>query len=463
LLIRFLLPLIWDDTLTGKDTNSMGDNWFFLSYARMDRDDDPERAIEKFFEDVNREVRRKKVIKEGDAGFFDAGGIEQGSIWTQRLDQALRTCRSLACVYSAAYFQSEWCGREWAVFHSRLDQYVQQAGATSHPPLIRPVLLDPFKEVEDVQKALQLPEAVTYVQMVDGDYPEEYLDNGLRGLLRRPKKFGEVYADVLDTFVKKLLDATKAHELPEGPSIAELTKVQSAWTAPKAAGANNTPAAAAGTAAAPAPAPSGTRYAELVCVAARRDEMQQAKVRGDDGLVYYGNQGGLDWKLYYPEVKDEVLFLAQKVALDEGFIALPVQPDADILQVMQRAEEAGRVVVIIADTWTLCLDKYRDQMLSHDSFATLNCSVLVAWNKKDSETERNRTRLQAAIRQAFKKKSQLKDERYFVDAIDSPEELKKFLATTLQKIRSQIIDTTQEYVTAAGEAETISQPQISPM
>jgi FxsC-like protein len=427
----------------------MADNWFFLSHARLDREADPANSITTFFDDLNKELRRKKVIRQGDAGFFDGIGIQQGSDWPQMLGEALRTCRALICVYSAAYFQSDWCGREWAVFYSRLESYMKSLPqGTLRPRLIMPLLLDPPEDL----LPLQLPECVARTQGLDDDYPQEYRENGLKYLTSRMKgnpALSVAYNDLKDTFIRKLIAATNEHPLPIAAEIPDMEKVRSAFLPPTSERPQATAASEIDI--------SGTRYAQFVYVAASRAEIQN--IRCQEALRYYGPQGGLDWKLYFPDVEDEVAFLAQKVALEEGFISLPVAPDADLLQLIKEADQSGHVVIIIADTWTLCLDKYRDRMLTHDDFASLNCSVLVARNDKDDETKNNRARLQHAISRAFRKKSRLKDERYFVDTIGSPEELQKFLAVTLQKIRSQIIDLTKDYV-AIESKEVINQPII---
>src|SRR6516165_1463046 len=90
--------------------------YFFLSHARIDRDNDSAHVLVKLYEDLDREICRKENIREGVAGFFDRTGIQQGTNWAHELNEALRTCRVLLCVYSKAYFDSDYCGREWAIF-----------------------------------------------------------------------------------------------------------------------------------------------------------------------------------------------------------------------------------------------------------------------------------------------------------------------------------------------------------
>ena len=73
----------------------MAGDWFFLSYARLDRDDDPFECVRKFYEDLDREIRLKKTIRQRTAGFYDGTGIQQGDQWPQALGAALNACRAL--------------------------------------------------------------------------------------------------------------------------------------------------------------------------------------------------------------------------------------------------------------------------------------------------------------------------------------------------------------------------------
>src|SRR5947209_7369141 len=137
----------------------MGNDWFFLSYAKLDLELDPIRSIHHLYVDVDNEIRRKKVIKEGQAGFFDENSIQQGDRWPTALSQALISCRVLVCIYSSAYFASEYCGKEWALFFSRLEPMVSK-----ELPIL-PILLDPPSD-------LPLPEVLADIQYKDGAYPQ---------------------------------------------------------------------------------------------------------------------------------------------------------------------------------------------------------------------------------------------------------------------------------------------------
>src|SRR5580704_16258791 len=94
--------------------------WFFLSYSRHDRRCDAADCIKRFYEDLNREICRKMHIRDELGGFFDTTGIEHGDRWPEALSTALCNCRTFICMYSAAYFSSEYCGKELTAFGMRL-------------------------------------------------------------------------------------------------------------------------------------------------------------------------------------------------------------------------------------------------------------------------------------------------------------------------------------------------------
>ena len=115
----------------------MSNYWFFLSYARLDRDP----YLKRFYEDLREAVRRLAGLEGEDIGFFDAEGIEPGAQWPETLVEALQASRVFVSVYSPTYFLKEYCGKEWQVFHSRVDAYRNASPAGAEPPhSILPVL-----------------------------------------------------------------------------------------------------------------------------------------------------------------------------------------------------------------------------------------------------------------------------------------------------------------------------------
>ena len=51
--------------------------------------------------------------------FFDSEDIRTGTRWRQKLSFALKHSKSLVCIWSPAYFNSNWCVSEWKTFAAR--------------------------------------------------------------------------------------------------------------------------------------------------------------------------------------------------------------------------------------------------------------------------------------------------------------------------------------------------------
>lgn len=399
----------------------MAGDWFFLSYARLDRDDDPFECVRKFYADLDREIRQKKVIREGSAGFYDGTGIQQGDQWPDALGSALNACRALVCLYSPAYFDSEYCGKELAVFNSRVDAFLHGSPAgTSRPGLIIPVLLYPPHELGST------PEVLAETQYFDDDYPEIYRQEGLRYMFKRNNsELKDRYQDFLDALVEKLLKAT---ETPCPPSLAELPDIKTVQSAFH----KSCVAAAAGA----GKEVSGPRHADFVYVAGTRDEIQPLGRSVDN----YGVEGELDWKPYMPESPDEVGLIAQSAATKEGFRYQRVPLNANLLTFINDAEANNRIVIIIVDTWTLRVQKYKQWMQGYDRQNFANCAALVVWNDKDSDTLRERQALEFVVKQTFFFKARVKDPHSFIDNIGNANDLTSSLSVILQKVSAQIID-----------------------
>ena len=416
----------------------MADLWFFLSYARFDRDDDPRDCIRKFYDDLDKRVRLKKVTQEDHSGFYDGTNIQQGDEWPRVLVDALCICRTLICMYSPAYFASEYCGREVSIFDRRLVDHAQLAG--EKPPLIKPIMLDTPEDTKHI------PQAIADVQMFDDDYPAVYREQGLRYLLRRnDPKLKDAYEDLLDVVTRKILEAAKLYPLPQLPTLPDIKQVESIFR--QRTDGSGVDAKTAETA--------GPVYADFIYVAGRKAEIQSLGRKIDN----YGDEGGLDWKPYLPGVVEEVAIAAQTVASRERFRYRHVPLSANLVDLIEEAQKNNRVVIIIVDSWTLCLPEYRDLMRKYDTYSFWNCAVLIAWNDKDDDTIKKRSNLEAAIRRAFVTKSRTKDPNSFIDNVGSYDDFMSNLSIALQKVKFKIIDVTNDLRTIEGEI--VAKPEFT--
>jgi hypothetical protein len=167
--------------------------------------------------------QRLGLNAEASAGFFDTTSIQLSVDFENSIIEALLTCRALVCMYSPAYFASEYCGKEVEIFLTRLEKYVLALSAgTNWPPLVMPVLLYPPYELPAI------PPVLAGIQYTDDDYPQAYREEGLLYLMKRNSQ-QEAYSDFLDAFARKLIFVTKTYLLPPAEESPSLSEVESAF------------------------------------------------------------------------------------------------------------------------------------------------------------------------------------------------------------------------------------------
>jgi FxsC-like protein len=428
-----------NDTENG---TTMSERWFFLSYARKPADP----YVERVYEDLVSQVSLLSGSPTQEIAFRDINDIDVGEEWPDKLAAALQGCRVFVPVYTPAYFQSEYCGKELAIFQSRLDAYQQQKPGAARPPLILPLLW-----VSRADLPAELPESVTNMQFAKGELAELYVAKGLRHL-RNKSRFRDQWKELLETFARRIVQVAKAHPLDPLLNMAPLKEVESAWRKSRAQAAQAvSPAPQGGTS---EPPHTGPRFVQFVFLAACRDELQPLRTK----LDYYGRDGR-DWKPYLPEVVDEIEYVAQGIAQGEKLRYEVVPVDDQLLPHIRAAEAENKIVVIMVDTWTLQLKQYEKFISGYDDQFFLNCAVLVPWNSSDAETMQSRAKLEEVLRRIFPKK-QVFDPDFFLSAISSPDDLTQKLKVALNAAKMRIIKFSEAKKKTEGE-RSIARPLIS--
>ncbi len=401
-------------------------SWFFFSYARADRDP----YMVKFHDDLANEVRLNAgETTSADIGFFDSQDIEPGEEWPEKLAQALQSTRVLLSLYSPRYFASEYCGKEWSIFQSRIYAYLQSAPArTPRPPLIIPVLWARKESIDRV-----IPDTVSDVQFFHQDFGDVYAEEGLR-FLSMLDKHQDDYRVFLNRLATKIVQGARDHPLPASKNLPDIRRVSSAFSIQG----SNAPSPDAQLSAA-----YGPRYVQFVFVAARKDELHS--VRND--VAAYGIDGGLDWRPFHPDVEQDVGILAQDVIQqldlpDSQRLHYQVLPaSGNIVEEINEAKNRNIIVVIVVDTHTLQLAQYRQPMYEYDSRDFWNCVVLIPWNLADPETVDKIQSLDDHLRQTFPTKT-IKSDRYLIrdpERIKSAEDLRREIQESLLTLRNNIL------------------------
>ncbi len=392
---------------------------FFLSYAREDNKSDG--LVRKFYEDLCKDIAGKIAASPDDVGFFDGAEIEPAAIWDEQLSSALQQSSVFIAVYSPYYFQKKFCGKEWAVFSSRVEAYANSLPRGSeHPGLMFPVLWQSENYVLP-----RIPAELSRVQYKCDDYGKAYAEQGLRVMMRN-RKFRQQYDDFIPVLADYIIEASQKHAAPALPDLPPLDEVVPAFPALPAA-----PASVAQ----PQGAGANPRYVKFIFLAGRKQELQPFR----KSLDQYGESGG-EWRPWLPDPKDEADLLVQDVLQRERLIsdgAIPL--DNELEKRLDEAENNNKIVVMLVDLWTLRLKNYRELMRDIvDPKQFVNCVILVPWNPQDVETTNQRLMLENLLQTTFVRRL-ANNSPDLLTQIDSAEKMKDRLAEMLQFTKSKII------------------------
>lgn len=374
-----------------------GRYWFYCSYSRIDIDP----YLRKFFTDLQTEIRlRLGLSTDENIGFFDADKIEPGDAWPIDVAEALRSSRSMICLLSPSYVQSEWCGRELQVFRQRM------ALQSDSSPLIFPLLWFPLGE--------RVPSALTELQWADARFPKRYIEEGLRYLMRL-SRFRDDYLDLLSRFAEILTTRVERSDLPILEEVPALGDVPNAFEEPHGLDRRF----------------AGPSRVEFFFAVASRDEI--AEVR--KGRASYGFRGA-DWRPFSPSVEAEIAGIAQNVAAEESLRYTEIDPAENLFQRMIVAERQNTVVAIIVDPWTLELRPYRKLLSEIDRHTFLNCAIFCLWDNEDEETRVAHQHLEEVVEATFYLGKTMRS----IFMIQSFEEFRHQLRGALHSVRMAILE-----------------------
>lgn len=404
------------------------DYWFFLSHAR--RDALGEEYVRRFFDDLARRVGQiaglPSDMPNQSIGFGDFSGLEPGDRWPDRLTEALQASRTLVCLYSPAYFNSDYCGRELRVFLDRVD-----AVPGSRPSVILPVLWEGADRLPR-----ELPAELASIQHGAGDFGDAYDRGGAHWLISLEANRDD-YRTFIDGFALRIVEQARPDSVPRLANVPPLDQVTSVFGRRSRTD---------------APASFGPGTGVFVFVAAADAEARQVR----SGVDAYGRTGGREWRPWFPNMERPVGVVSQTVASLENLFYETLTVDDALLDRLRSAEETNAIVMIVVDPWTIQLEPYRSHMLEFDQRAFVNCALLVPWNESDPETAAAQDRLATAVRRTFS--------RYFVLSstqlreIRSADELQHTLIAAIGDVRRRILQRAEVF----RDVDTsVSLPMIS--
>jgi FxsC-like protein len=408
---------------------------FFLSYARLDAHNE---YLTRFFNDLCEAVASRAVEQAKTVGFRDIRDIEVGQSWPDELVDALRTSNSLVALYSPAFFESDFCGREWQIFADRENGYQQQRNLVKPPGLLLPVLWIPSRTSELVPVDTQYDHQ---------QFGEVYATEGLEYMLRLSNRHHDDYQNFLVRFAERLVQVTTEHAMAPMPQRPDIKAVTSAFRREGAGRKAGDDRVAAGG--------RGPRKAWFVVVAGTAGQLRQVRSTVDA----YGADP-VDWQPYYLDQDGGLAAFAQAVAGHAGITSAVRPIDQDLIEVLQQARSRNEIVILLVDAWTVRLAEFHELVQAYDQQNLLNTAVLVPWNLEDAETAEQAEVLRVAIQSAFENNCQRRDPRTFRDNVSSSRVLKRELRNVLAETQRRIIERA-DVARRATSAGMIVKPIVS--
>jgi FxsC-like protein len=379
---------------------------FFLSYTRANND----AFLKKFFTslcDAIVDVRtERKLPVPDDVGFFDQRQLELGEDWDASLVQGIQSSNVFVAVASNEYFKSEYCGKEWQLFHQRLST----GAARPLPPLIKPIYWTPVK-------LAALPPGITEGQMLRGDPAAVENIEGYKFLLKHFVEQEDRWNGLIRSLAEEIVSAAEAYPLKPLDRIATL---------------KDTPSAFQGFGPAPQTGPKRVKFAYMAA--------DPASFGAARNPLPYQESGGADWKPFNSPkpLHQELQVFVTGRELDFTSDELRVGPDfiADI----DEAETARQLVVLFVDGWSLQWDREYQRILGElDRKLGYHWCVMLPTNQDDPDEERVRPKIDAAIAASFGRHANLApNPLFFRTNIKSTEDLKRELADVLLKLKEEV-------------------------
>jgi FxsC-like protein len=409
----------------------MSDYLFFLSYARRDAKGNP--WLGRFYARLALEVGRAcglpSAVKENEIGFFDEKGIEAGDEWPHRLAEGLQTCKVFVCLYSKSYFKSEYCGKEFNVFRSRLAAYHRTHNGEA-PGLILPVLWDLPTRIPE-----QLPEAVADIQYKHAELGEMYAERGLFYLIRTNKE--AEYEEFIINFADRIVKKASGHDLPRLDPFPGIKSIKSAFhaipDAPVPAPTVNVAPQRLPASADP-PTINGPEVTWYVYLAGCQADYEGVRSKRE----CYGQMDGREWKPHLPPVEKKVSNIAQLVALEKDLTPDVLPLSQDLIANLRNAEETNTIAVLLVDPWSVKFEPYRKLMSYYDKNRFFSCGVIIVWNDNDDETMENHRDLRENIEETFRRNLG-ESGIFFRDSVRTEDEFRAELSALIDRVRERLM------------------------
>ena len=395
-------------------------NYFFLSYSRPEETD--RRKITKFYEDLCNEIKKitgKVKLKNHNIGFFDKG-IQNGENWDDKIGKALHQSPVMVCLFSAYYFESEFCGKEWKAFTDRI--YEKTGKRTSNA--IQPIIWSPISDFKS-----KLPNDINKLNTSNFKFKEsQYLKYGFEKLLTK-RPYDKSINEFARTIVKINRNENRLTESKEIPTYSEISNsfcdinlsiqnvdINQNVISPKI--------------------PTNRVY--LMFVVGSIEEIEpEFKVSG-----IHSPNNNFAW---FPFKEEDVIELTHRFVAQEGYQPSPLDFDPNYLEKLKKAEKENRVVILFVDSWTLGLQQYRTILNKYDNIKLGNCAVLIPQAEIIKQKNKSAVNPRDYVEYCFKKTKTISHQNYFWYPVNSEKDLTKNLLDSIIYIQSALIASAKHY------------------
>ncbi|MGC8921109.1 FxsC protein [Streptomyces sp. PG2] len=325
------------------------ESYFFLSYARQDDRDDV--FVSRFYEDLVAELDRLGEDCSRQKPFRDVERLALGADWERMLGREVGHCRAMVALCSPAYVHSLYCGKEWAAFQARVEDYRERTDIDVRAliPLVWAPLRGP------------VPEVISRYQFFEPEMGREYVEQGLMSLMRGDPT---AYRRALRLIAKRVQYAAGLFRLP---TVKELDL-----------GAVRSPFPAQGVM---APTGRSTGHVRLFVAAGAADALPAGRLRHE----YYG-RSPLDWTPYHPPVHPTVAHRAQRVILEEEYTSSIEVVDDTLASKLDEAMRENQPSVLLVDPWAAREAPYRAPLSDYDRQNHPVTGVLMPFHPSDDES-----------------------------------------------------------------------------
>jgi len=394
-----------------------------MSYARADDQHGDEELIREFYNSLKEAVSKRVQDQSPPVAYFDQANLQPGDDWPDELANALCSCNTFLPIMTARYFTREYCGREWTIFDER-----RRGPGSAPPPLIIPILWVPPVEGPLPEYATDLQVMFDPMTVQEATEQRNIKDYGQYGLEHVAKRKKTTHINAYDMIVVQLavriIEVTKKHPL-QPLARAALPSLKTASnrfaTIPQAQ---------------PALAAAASGRANFAIVAASE----------------------VEWMPYAPKEPEPIGLIAQAVATEKRLIAnwMPVGPG--LVQLLEQAETANSVAVMIVDPWVV-QHHYRDILQQFDKHQFRNCVVLIPWNKSDPTMQAARDVLLDQLRNVLSRNFEGRKETYFRPKIEDHASLRAEISCALSDLESLLAPYRQP-ARKTGESDHNQPPQL---